>query len=124
MSSVEELADLAQFVVQIVASDLQADAHLLHIKRFGLGPVLLGLLGLLIIVFAPVDNAGDRRVGVGRDLDEIEPGLFGGGERLGTGNNTKLAAVFPDNAKTIGPDFLVDAGIFGYFGNSISVEIL
>ena len=83
----------------------------------------MGLLGLLVVVLAPVDDAGYRRVGVRRDLDEVEPGFFGRPERLGTRQNTKLAAVISYNSKIIGPDFLVYSGIFGYLGNSISVAI-
>ena len=78
MSSVEELADLAQFDLQVVLADLESDPHLLHIERLGLLAVLLGLLGLLVVILAPVYDAGHWRFGSGRDLDEVEPGLFGG----------------------------------------------
>jgi hypothetical protein len=40
--------------------------------------VLLGLLGALVVILTPVDDAGYWRVGVGRNLYQVQTGLFGG----------------------------------------------
>jgi hypothetical protein len=52
-----------------VIADLEADAHLLEIQGFRLLAVLLGLLSLLVVVFAPVYDASDWRFGSGADFD-------------------------------------------------------
>jgi hypothetical protein len=44
---------------------------LLVLSRFG------GLLLVGVFQLAEIEYLGDRRVGVGRYLDEIQPGLFG-----------------------------------------------
>ena len=58
----------------------------------------MGLLGLLVVIFAPVNDAGDWRIGVGRDLNEVEPSFFSGRQGLGTGKNSKLAAAIAYNS--------------------------
>jgi hypothetical protein len=74
----------------------------------------LGLLGLLIIVFAPVDDTGDRRFGAGADLHQVQAGFLGSREGFGTRKYTKLSAVFAYYSQVGGADVLVDPGFFGY----------
>jgi hypothetical protein len=79
MSSFQKAGDLAQLDFQVVLADFQSKAHLLHFQSFGLLPVLLGLLRFLVIVFTPVNDAGDRRVGIGTDFYQVQSSLLGGG---------------------------------------------
>ena len=73
----------------------------------------LQLLGALIIVFAPIDDFGHRRVRIGRDLHQIKAGFPGGTQRLGAGYNSQLSAILANNSKTIRADGLVYPRIFG-----------
>jgi hypothetical protein len=63
----------------------------------------LGLLGLLIVILAPIHDSGDRRVGIGRDFHEIQAGGFGGGQGFGAGQNAELTAVITNNAQVSCP---------------------
>jgi hypothetical protein len=114
MSSVEEARNLAQFDVQIVLANLQTDAHLLHVERLTFRAGFLLLFRSLIIIFTPVDDARDRRVGIGRNLDQVELGFAGGGQRLLTAYNTELSAIISYNSKTRCADCLVYRGLSGY----------
>ena len=38
-----------------------------------------------VFVFAEIEDLANRRIGVGRHLDEIEPGFDGSGEGVGFG---------------------------------------
>jgi hypothetical protein len=52
------------------------------------------LLGLRVLVLAVVQNAADRRVDVGGNLDKIEVGLAGDLKRLGDRYDAQAFAVF------------------------------
>jgi hypothetical protein len=45
---------------------------LLHIKALGVPFVGLLLLSLLVVVFAPIDNFGYRRIGCWRYFDQVQ----------------------------------------------------
>jgi hypothetical protein len=63
---------------------------------------------LLVDVPAVVHDPADRRVGVGRDLDQIELLLAGPGQRLGQGADPQLLAVGADEEDLAGSDAVVD----------------
>lgn len=92
---------------------------MLQIQGFGVLAVLLGLLGLLVIVFAPVDDTGHRRVGVGRNLHQIETDSFGGREGLSPSQNAQLAAVIANNTQVGCSYSLIYKGGFGYLRDSM-----
>ena len=69
----------------VVLVDLGPELHLLDDDVRGLALRLLAPLFLLVDVPAVVHDPADRRVGVGRDLDEIELLLAGMCERFGRG---------------------------------------
>src|SRR6266481_105639 len=61
--------------------------------------VLLGFfvaLGLLVAVFAKVDEAAHWRGGIGRDLDQVDASGTGHVESIPESENTELFAVGPD----------------------------
>src|SRR3546814_7728449 len=73
----QELAHLAQLDLVVAFIGDRAELDLLDLDLLGL---LLGLVGLLLLVepeLAEVHDLADRRIGVGLDLDQVEPGLFG-----------------------------------------------
>ena len=72
VAGLQEFGDLAHLDRQVVGADLQAEAHLLHVERLGGLAVLLQLLGPLVIVLAPVNDLADWRIGVWRDLHQVE----------------------------------------------------
>jgi len=89
----EEFADFAEFDIEVVVADFDAEADLFELRsmRFLLGAG--GFFGLLVLEFAPVDDFDYWRVGVGANLHKI---LARGGSKLlglATGHHTKLFAV-------------------------------
>lgn len=79
-----------------------------------LGLTLFGFLGLflfLVKILAIVHNLTDRRLGVGRHLDEIKPDFFGALERLGNRHDAQLIAVITYYANLFCPDLLISAGL-------------
>jgi hypothetical protein len=59
--------------------------------------------------FAVVQHLADRRIGVGHDLDQIDAGLFGDGERLDQGHDAAILAFGVDQLDVTGADFPVGA---------------
>jgi hypothetical protein len=47
------------------------------------------LLGFLVLELAVIHQTADRRLGLRRDLDEIDSGFLGHRERLSRGHNAK-----------------------------------
>jgi hypothetical protein len=66
---------------------------------------------LLVLVLAEVHDLADRRIGVGSDLDEIEPRLSRDLERFGQRLGSKLRAVGSDQADLTSADAVVDTGV-------------
>jgi len=58
-----------------------------------------------------VHDLADRRVGGGRDLDEVEPLLPGDLQRFGQGFDPELRAVGADQADLTSANAIVDAGL-------------
>ncbi|GAA2059042.1 hypothetical protein GCM10009820_21670 [Leifsonia soli] len=56
--------------------DLEAEPHLFEDGVRLVAPGLLGLLRSLVLELAVVHDLGDRRLGVGRDFDQVEVGLL------------------------------------------------
>jgi len=96
----EETEDIAHLHVVIVLVGVGAEFHFLDVDRL----LLLARLGFALLLFvfelAVIHDLADRRIGIGRDLDKIEPGLVGQFKGFPGGNNAKVFAVGPDQ-----PDF-------------------
>ena len=124
MARFQELADLAHLDSQVMIAYLQPEPHLFHIGRFGGLAVLLLLLGLLIVVLAPIDDLAHRRVGIGRYLYQVQVALAGRFQRLLTGQDAQLFPVFVDDAQPACPNLIVQAGIFCYWSFSFNRELI
>ena len=68
-----------------------------------------GLLLLGIFVLAVIEQLDHWRGRVGRNLDEVEAGLLGEGQRFGNGNGPLVGAVLVDQVYLADTDLLVDA---------------
>jgi hypothetical protein len=105
--------------------ELQHRAHL-HVVIMGIGSGteldfldlddLLFLAGfgfaLLGFVFelAEIHDLADRRLGVRRNLDQIETGFFGHCHCAGGGHHTDIFAISPDETDFRGTDAFIDTG--------------
>jgi hypothetical protein len=71
----------------------------------------LGLLFLLLEpVLAVIQDLADRRRGVWRNLDQIEPGLGGLGQCVCDGEGSEVRTVGADQVNLFDADVLVGAG--------------
>jgi hypothetical protein len=68
----------------------------------------LGLLLLLVLVLRVVEDAADRRLGLGGDLDQVEGALAGALQSVRGRDDPDLLAVLVDQAHLRDPDPLVD----------------
>jgi hypothetical protein len=75
--------------------------------------LLLAGFGLLLLLLEPVlaviQDLADRRHGVGRNLDQIETGLCGLGQRVGDGDGSEVGTVGVDQVNLANADVFVDA---------------
>ena len=99
------------FVLVVVVGDLRpqldlADVDLLLVLARG-----LGLLLLLVLVLRVIEQAGDRRARVGRDLDQVEIALLRHRQGLIGLDDADLAAVLVDEPDLGDADALVDPGL-------------
>ena len=98
---------MADFGQVIVAVDVDPEFDLFDFA--GMGLFVLFLLGQLVTVFAEVDDAADRRVGIGRHLDQIEPQFLRPAQRIGQFQNPELlVGRAVDDANLAGADAMVD----------------
>lgn len=114
MTGFEELRHLVHLDGQVVRADLEAETHLLHVQRLGAFAVLLQLLGALVIVLTPVNYLGDWRIGIRRDLHQIQLALLRNSQRLLLAQYAELFAVFVNDSDSRCPNLIIQAGVFGY----------
>src|SRR3989344_5616419 len=91
----------------VVGVDVRPKLDLLELDDL----LALARLGLLLLLLeaelAVIENLGDRRVGGGDDLDQVQPGLLGGLEGGGGGHDPLLLAVLINEQPAGGADILV-----------------
>ena len=99
--------------LQIVFTGFWTHLYLFDLKGalFLLG--FLFLFGLLVTVPAVIHNLAHRRVGVRRNLNQVQPKFGGRVQGLAGRNNTDLLPVRVDNSNLPGPDILVDVDAIG-----------
>ena len=106
----EELEDLLHLGVIIVVVDVRTHLDLLDLLRLLLLALLVGLFLGLIFVAADIEELGDRRIGVGRDFDQVEADFLRLLERFAREHHAQIFAVFVDHPDLLGLDELVVAG--------------
>jgi len=65
---------------------------------------------LFVFILAEIEDFADRRVGVRSDLDEIETGIGGHGERFVARDDPHHVAALVDQAYAHHADLVVDPG--------------
>ena len=70
------------------------------------------LLVLLVLELAVVHHPAHRRLGGGRDFDEIELALLRVGERFADAQDSDLLPIRPDDADRRNTDAVVDTDLF------------
>jgi hypothetical protein len=73
------------------------------------------LLRLLVLELAVVEDAADGRVGVRRDLDEVQALFAGHLERLLDGDDTEFLTLVVDDEDFPDTNPFVDAKVFGRY---------
>jgi hypothetical protein len=100
--------DVLYFEVHIMGIGARANLHFLDGAG---GRALFGVVGLLLLrvtILVEVGYAADRRVRVGRDLDQVESLRFGRADRLAQAEDAYLGAVYVDDADFRRADLLID----------------
>jgi hypothetical protein len=64
---------------------------------------------LLEPILAVIQDLADRRHGVGRNLDQVEPGFGGLGQRVCYGDGSEVRTVFVDQVNLANANVFVDA---------------
>ncbi len=104
----QEFAGVIDLEVEVVLLGPGPEAELLHLHGLRLLPAPLLLLLLLVAVLAVVEDLADGRVGVRRNLHEIEFVVAGAVEGL-AGRDHVVVAVGFDHTDLVGTNFLIYA---------------
>jgi hypothetical protein len=72
------------------------------------------LLLLLVLVFAKIENLGNRRLGIRRDFAEIETSLFGQTQGFADRDNTAVFTSGIDQADVRDVDLKIDPRTIGF----------
>ena len=97
---------LLELVVVLV--DLRAKLDLLDLDHLLVLPSGPRALLLLVLIAPEVHDSTDRRIGRGRNLDEVETLLARDRERLRRRHDAELLAVFVDDPDLANPDAFID----------------
>src|SRR6266536_5901561 len=105
----EEPPDRAHLHVIVVIVDHRPELDLLDLDDLLLFARLGGLLLLLVLEFAVVEDFADRGGLVGDDLDEVQPRFGGDGERVADLNGAVVLAWLSDQLHLANANLIVDA---------------
>ena len=108
MAGSQELGGLGHLGIEVVGVNIERKAGLLDLDHF---LVLLGFLLLLLLfkaVFAVVQQLAHRGLGLGRNLDQIQPGFLCGTHGRLDIHDAHLCAVCSDQANFAITDLTVD----------------
>ena len=113
VSVIKEAFNFADFNVKVVVRDFEADFHCLKLRLFfaSFFTVFCLLLHLLVLVFTPVDDFDNGRVGVSRDFDEVNSLISG--EKLGISatHDTELLPICSNYTYLFIADFSVNSSM-------------
>ena len=97
----DELEDLPHLHVIIVVVDVRTHLDLLDLLRLLRLARHVGLFLGLVFVLADIEELGDRRVGVGRNLDQVETDFGGLLDRLAVSITPRFSP-FSSITRTLG----------------------
>ena len=109
MAFPDKLSGVFELGGQVVLANLESQSNLLYLDELLILFRLLKLLGLLVLVLAPVQYFGHWRLGGWGDFCKIISGGFSGSERLFEGNDAKLLSVQSDETDGGSSDFMIQA---------------
>ena len=110
MSFLQEFLGLFGAKFEIVTAGFEADAEHFNLAYpLALRAVFPFLLRLDVLKLAEVHYLDNRRTGGRRDLDNVEPPLFGDAECVFQRELTDVLAGFVNGADARGADLIVDA---------------
>ena len=110
VARLEEALDVALLGVVVVLRDLRPELDLPDVDLLLVLARGLLLLDLLVLVLRVVQDAADGRLGVGRDLDQVEVALLRLAQGLVGAHDPHLLAVLVDEPDLGNADALVDPG--------------
>ena len=105
----EKSLHIAHFDLIIVDVDVGAHLDFLDAERFLLFARLIGFFADAVFIFAIIEQFAHRRLGIRRDLDEIETGGFGEGEGFVNGDEAPIFAAIVNEPDALGGDGIIDA---------------
>src|SRR4029077_13738317 len=103
----EEALDVALLRLVVVVGDLRPQLDLAHVDLLLVLASLLLLLILFVLVLRVVEQAGDRRLRAGGDLDQVEICVLRSFQGVGDLDDPELLALGADQAHLRNADALV-----------------
>jgi len=119
----QEFLDVADLRVQVGAGDARVQADLFEHAGLLLFAVVALLLFLLVKVLIEIHHLADRRVGLRRDLYEVQVGAAGHVDGLDERLDAQHGPVHVDEADLRGRDIAVDANSLVVVQNSSSCDL-
>jgi hypothetical protein len=121
----EKLRHLSSLGIEVADADLGPVFHLLDAAAGCLAPRLFSPLGLVELELSEVHDPGDRRIGIGCHLHQVQVQLASNSERFGKRLDPKLNPVRIDKANlscpyTVVDPVLVTVGCRGYEAHSFT----
>src|SRR6185369_11608612 len=104
----EPLARMLHAILVVVIVRSRPELHFLDRDRYLLLLRLVCLLLRFVLVFPEIDDATNRRIGVGSDLDEVQPLLPGGAHGIAHVHHAQLFPLLTNHAYLRHADSLVD----------------
>jgi hypothetical protein len=108
----QEIDGMAQLHAKIMRIDLRTELHLFDLIRVLMLLRFLVLLRLLVAKFAVIDDAANRRRGVGSDLHQINSEGLRLANRVSQLQDSELLAVGAYDTHFAGTDFPVNSNLW------------
>ena len=109
VSAVQEAHNMALLDLEVMVVDLQTEANFLDFRGALVAARLTSLDLLVVLVLAVIDELGDRRLRVGRHLDEIEVRFLCQVQCDGSRDDSHLLAVRADQTHLGDANLVVNA---------------
>ena len=107
----QEAQNVALLGLVIAHVDLGTELHLLDLNARLVLTSRLGFHGLLVLVLTIVHDPADRRIRIGRNLDEVETLLISDTLRIADAEEAQLGAVDTNQATPGRGDLVVDTRV-------------
>ena len=102
---------MALLDAEVMIVDLQSEADFLQLRVRLIAASIAGLLGGFVLVLAVIHELCDGRLGVRRNLNQVEPGLFGQTQRVLDSDDADLFTSGSHEANLGDSNTLIDASL-------------